>query len=238
MKFSDQGIIINISNYGENSAILKLFTQNHGVYRGFVKYTKSEKNKAIFQIGNLISFEYKSRLEENLGSLSSFDLIKSYCTKILFDKEKLKLANSLFHLIDKVILEKFALEELFLLLNEFLQNLVEEDDPNKNLKNYIILEFEILRILGYEIDLSSCVATGVTTNLKYVSPKSARAVCLESGKPYENKLLKLPEFLLNYSSTITREDILDGLKLTEYFLLKFIFEGDISKIMFRNKLVN
>ncbi|MBL6664288.1 MAG: DNA repair protein RecO [Rickettsiales bacterium] len=234
MKFSDQGIIINISSYGENSAILKIFSENHGVYRGFVKYTKSSKNKAIFQIGNLVSFEFKARLEENLGSFSSFDLIKSYCTKILFDKEKLKLATSLFHLIDNVILEKFALEEFFFLISEFLQNLVEEDNAINNLRNYIILEFQIIKILGYEIDISSCVATGSTDNLRYVSPKSARAVCFESGKPYENKLLKLPEFFTNYASKVSKEDVMDGLKLTEYFLLKFIFDGDVSKMKFRN----
>jgi len=237
MKFIDQGIIIRITNYGENSAIIKVFSQEHGVYCGFVKSIKSAKSKAIFQIGNLISFEFKSRLEENLGQFSRCDLAKSYCTKILFDKNKLKIASAIFQLIDKVILEKLALEELFLLLSEFLQKLVDEYEINENLKNYIILEFNILKILGYEIDLSSCVATGVTENLKYVSPKSARAVCFESGKPYENKMLKLPEFFLSCASLATKEDLKDGLKLTEYFLLKFIFDGEASKVDFRSNIL-
>ena len=236
MKFADQGIIISILSYGENSAIVKLFSQDHGVYRGFVKSTKSAKSKAIFQVGNLISFEYKSRLEENLGQLSRCDLVKSYCTKILFEKDKLKIASSILRLIDKAILEKLVLEELFLLLSEFLQNLVDENEINKKIKNYIILEFNILRNLGYEIDISSCVATGVTHNLKYVSPKSARAVCFESGKPYENKMLKLPGFLLNNASLATRQDIKDGLELTSHFLLKFIFDGDVSKMDLRGDL--
>ena len=236
MKFADQGIIISILNYGENSAIIKVFSQDHGIYRGFVKSIKSTKSKAIFQIGNLITFEYKSRLEENLGQLSRIDLVKSYCTKILFEKEKLRIAASILHLIDKVILEKLALEELFLLLEKFLQNLVDESEKNENLKNYVILELNILKILGYEIDLSSCVATGVKENLKYVSPKSARAVCFEAGKPYENKMLKLPAFFLDNSLKGTKEDVKDGLELTQYFLLKFIFDGDMAKISFRSQI--
>ena len=135
-----------------------------------------------------------------------------------------------------MILEKLALEELFLLLEKFLQNLVDESEKNENLKNYVILELNILKILGYEIDLSSCVATGVKENLKYVSPKSARAVCFEAGKPYENKMLKLPAFFLDNSSKGTKEDIKDGLELTQYFLLKFIFDGDMAKISFRSQI--
>lgn len=230
MKFSDQGIIINIKNYGENSAIVKILTQDHGIYCGFIKSIKSSKTKAIFQIGNFISFEYKTRLEENLGQFSRPDLITSYCAKILFDKEKLNLSNALFHLIDNVILEKFQIDDLFNYVQDFLQNLTIQDDHLSNLKNFIILEFNILRFLGYEIDISSCAATGVTTNLEYVSPKSARAVCQESGQPYASKLLKLPQFLLNNCLNANNEDLKNGLKLTEFFLLKFIFDGDKSKL--------
>lgn len=233
MKFSDQGIIINIKNYGENSAIIKLFSQENGVYCGFVKSIKSTKSKAIFQLGNVITFEYKSRLEENLGSFSRCDLVKSYCTKILFDKKKLKIATSLLHLIDNVILEKLALEELFHRLAEFLHKLTTISDIEVNLANYIILELNILKILGYEIDLSSCVATGVTTNLKYVSPKSARAVSFEAGKQYEKKMLILPEFFLDESSIPSQADLENGLALTRFFFCKFIHDGDQEKMKFQ-----
>lgn len=230
MKFSDTGIIINIKNYGENSAIVKILTQNHGIYSGFIKSIKSSKTKAIFQIGNLISFEYKARLEENLGQFARPDLVKSYCSKILFDKSKLNISNALFHLIDNVILEKFQIDDLFDHVSDFLQNLITQNNHDTNLKNFIILEFNILKFLGYEIDITSCAATGVSTDLKYVSPKSARAISEEPARPYINKLLKLPQFFLENSLKPSQEDISDGFKLTEYFLLKFIFDGDRSKL--------
>lgn len=236
MKFSDLGIIISINNYGENSAIAKVFTQKHGIYRGFIKSIKSSKTKSIFQIGNLISFEYVARLEENLGQFLAVDLIKSYCTKIIFDRQKLNCLNSLFSIVDGAFLEKQEFEELFLRLENFLQQLIQEEDKQKNLAKYINLELDILRILGYEVDLSSCVATNSNKNLVFVSPKSAKAVCFEAGKAYEKKLLKLPQFLLDDTILPNYENLQDGLKLTGYFLEKFIFENNSEKLLARKLL--
>lgn len=236
MKFRDLGIIINISNYGENSAIAKVFTQKHGIYRGFIKSIKSSKTKSIFQIGNLISFEYVARLEENLGQFLAVDLVKSYCTKIIFDRQKLNCLNSLFSIVDGAFLEKQEFEELFLRLENFLQQLIQEEDKQKNLAKYINLELDILRILGYEVDLSSCVATNSSENLVFVSPKSAKAVCFEAGKAYEKKLLKLPKFLLDETTLLDDENLQDGLKLTGYFLEKFIFENNSEKLLARKLL--
>ena len=78
MKFTDEGIIISQKNYSENSLILKIFSRHHGIYRGFVKAGKSRKNQVIFQVGNLISFEWRSRIEDGLGQIYYPDLIKSF----------------------------------------------------------------------------------------------------------------------------------------------------------------
>ena len=47
MKYSDSGVVISVKKYGEKSAILKVFSENYGVYRGFIKYVSSKKNNAI-----------------------------------------------------------------------------------------------------------------------------------------------------------------------------------------------
>ena len=224
MKFSDQGIIISQKKYSENSLIVKVFSQHHGLYRGFVKSAKSAKDRTIFQIGNLISFEYRARLEDNLGQFCCVDLVRSYCSKIMFDKLRLDCLKSLFSIIDSVFLEREKHELLFEKLHEFLQKLT-DDAVQKNdfLADYIKLELKILKTLGYGIDLSSCAATNSTVDLVYVSPKSARAICFEAGKPYENKLLKLPNFLIEEVSC-NDNHLLEGMKLSGYFLEKFIFE--------------
>lgn len=225
MKFEDEGIIISIKKYSENSLIVKVFSQNHGIYRGFVKSAKSSKDKVIYQIGNLISFEFRSRLEDNLGSFFSVDLIRSYCSKILFDKIKLDCVSSLFSIIDDSFLERETHELLFEKLQSFLQKITDEKIAAKDfLSDYIKLELKILKTLGYGIDLSSCVVTNSKVDLAFVSPKSARAVSLEIGRPYKNKLLKLPNFLIEDESEYDESHLLDGLELSGFFLERFFTE--------------
>ncbi len=233
MKFNDEGIIINQKNYGENSLIVKVFSKQHGAYRGFVRSAKSKKNNTIFQIGNLISFEFRSRIEENLGQFFLVDLAASYCSKIIFDKLKINCVSSLFSMLDTFFLERENHEALFFQLENFLQKISKENISNKVIiADYVRLELEILRHLGYGLDLSSCAATNSTTNLTFVSPKSARAVSSEAGKPYQSKLLRLPEFLISNDDRQNDQDIsndylLEGLNLSGFFLKKFLREENV-----------
>lgn len=237
MKFSDEGIIISQKKYGENSAVVKVFSRNHGIYRGFVRSTKSSKVRSIYQIGNLISFEFRSRLEENLGSFFAVDLVRSYCSKIIFDSLKLDCVASAFSIIDGCFLERENHQELFDELQNFLQKIAEEnDDKSAYLANYVKLELLILRVLGFGIDLSSCVVTNESSDLAFVSPKSGRAVSLHAAKPYEKKLLKLPNFLLQDDEKIAKEELQNGLKLSGFFLQKHVFEGQLNKMDARKKL--
>lgn len=223
MKFVDQGIIINIRKYSENSLIVKVFSQNHGIYNSFVKSAKSSKDRLNFQIGNLISFEYRARLEENLGQFFAVDLITSYCSKIMFDKLKLDCVKSVFSIIDSCFLEREEHQILFDELNNFLQEIADEETGKKEfLASYIKLELKILDNLGYGIDLSSCAVTNANDNLAFVSPKSARAVSFEAGKLYEKRLLKLPNFLIK-NQDYDENHLFEGFKLSGYFLEKFIF---------------
>jgi len=244
MKFSDEGIIISQKKYGENSLIIKIFSKQHGIYRGFVKSAKSSKSRVIFQIGNLITFEHLSRVEESLGSFSSVDLIKSYCSKIIFDKLRLDCIRSLFSIIDSIFLERESHDNLFIMLNNFLQKITSgEADKSQFIAEYIRLELKILETIGYGIDLSSCAATESTENLVFVSPKSARAVCFSAGEKYQNKLLKLPSFLIAEGMSSSDGELIEGLQLSGFFLNKFLFAEknlaqDQSHFFYRNSIVN
>ena len=41
--------------------------------------------------------------------------------------------------------------------------------------------------MGYELDLSACAVCNSNEDLKYISPKTGRAVCYEHGNAYEHK---------------------------------------------------
>ena len=70
----------------------------------------------------------------------------------------------------------------------------------------------------------------VTENLIYVSPKSGRAVSQSSGKPYHDKMLALPGFLLGNSDQLNIQEILKGLHLTEYFIERHMLNPFGKKI--------
>jgi DNA repair protein RecO (recombination protein O) len=86
-------------------------------------------------------------------------------------------------------------------------------------------ETEILSQMGFGLDLAACAATGATKDLVYVSPKSGRAVSKAAGEAYKARLLPLPAFLRNgnMEDDPPPADILDGFKLTGFFLARDLF---------------
>ncbi len=225
MKFNDCGIIINIKKYGEKSFIVKVFSENLGIIRGFVKFGISKKTQQIYQIGNLITLDYVARTEEALGSFMNCDLVENYSSKFIFDKLRLSCAKSILSMLDEYFLERQAFGNLFEDFKNFLDELSDFNFENNILiASYIKLELSILENLGYGVDFSICVVSNSSVNLAYVSPKSAQAVSLEAGEKYAHKLLRLPDFLKNNDQEknikIDNNNLLDGLSLSGYFLHK------------------
>ena len=85
----------------------------------------------------------------------------------------------------------------------------------------------MLAELGFGLDLENCAATGETTELIYVSPKSGGAVLRAAGDPWRDRLLRLPAFLRESgggSNTWSDQDLQDGFRLTGMFLLRHVLE--------------
>ena len=85
-------------------------------------------------------------------------------------------------------------------------------------------ELTLLEELGYGLDLSCCAVTGKTDNLRFVSPRTGRAVSDVGAGPWRDRLLPLPEFVLNQQCEQANvSDCQDGLLLTAYFLARDAF---------------
>ena len=69
------------------------------------------------------------------------------------------------------------------------------DDVGEAAAHLIRFELAMLAELGFGLDLENCAATGETTELVYVSPKSGGAVSRQAGEPWRDRLLRLPAFL-------------------------------------------
>ena len=95
------------------------------------------------------------------------------------------------------------------------------EDASHWLTLYIRWEVGLLEALGFGLDLSKCAATGVSTGLTYVSPKSGRAVSREGAGVFAARLFALPAFLLDAAADEpSPEEIAGGLALTGHFLLE------------------
>lgn len=215
MNFKDRGIILSKSPLKEKSSIVTIFTENHGIYSGVLRQYNKKSGDNLAE-GNLVDFFWNARLHEHLGYAKA-ELIKSYNAYLMIDKIKLYAFNSIVSILKAAFCEREPHNNLFPKLIEFMDNLKGKFVFNE----YIKFELEILKESGYQLRLDSCAATGSNENLIYVSPKSGHAVSQKAGMPYADKLLALPEFLINESS-LDVASINNAFKLTSYFFERYI----------------
>ena len=67
MQWSDEGYLLSKNNFDENSIIIDTFTLHHGRYSGIVYGGDSRKHKSIFQVGNKIYLNWRSKGENKSG---------------------------------------------------------------------------------------------------------------------------------------------------------------------------
>src|SRR5690606_27619780 len=83
-------------------------------------------------------------------------------------------------------------------------------------------ELYLLEELGFGLDLDACAVTGATEDLTHVSPKSGRAVSAEAARPYEDRLMPLPPFLVG-NGEAGPGDVQAAFALTGYFLARHLW---------------
>lgn len=221
MNISGKAIILQTKKYSENSAIATLFTKEYGIIKGMVRNISSKRNRGIYQISNIVEFVWSARLEEQLGSLKC-ELDQAIAFEYLDDPIKLIAIESICYLLELLIPQKEVNKNIFYYLYSFLNVSLKNDEW---LEDLVRFEINLLSNCGFGLDLTSCAASGVTENLIYVSPKTGRAVSLEAGENYKNKLLILPQFILQKEGKAQQvNDIINGFKLTQYFFNKILTE--------------
>lgn len=221
MDWSDEGLILGVRRHGETAAILEVLTRRHGRYLGLIHGGQSRKMRPVLQTGNSVAVNWRARLSEQLGTFSA-EIIQSYAAIALQDKKALAGLNTVCGLA-RLLPEREqqgGLYEAMIVILDHLQ--LNEVWPGLLVR----WELELLRELGVGLDLNKCVVTGSRSELVYVSPKSGCAVSETAGKPYHDKLMKLPVFLTSESQAqVTEKDILSGLELTGYFLQNRVLEA-------------
>jgi DNA repair protein RecO (recombination protein O) len=214
MDWSDEGIILSVRPHGETAAVGELFTRMHGRHLGLVHGGRSRRLRGVLQTGNHVDAVWKARLADHLGHYA-LELRKAFAAEAMEDPAALAALASIAALA-RLLPERDPHPDLFEVTLFVLGYLGEREVWPALLVRW---EMMLLAELGFGLDLSSCAATGTTSDLRYVSPKSGRAVSAAAGEPYKDRLLVLPTFLRTAGSEpVTHEDVAAGFALTGRFL--------------------
>ncbi len=185
MKLDSVGILISLRPFNERDAIARIFTRDFGVLVGMMRGANvAKKNKPL--LGQVGAVSWNARLDSQLG-IFHWDCEKNLAAPIMMNFSMLSCMNSAFDLLGTLLPER----EKYDLLYDYTYNLL-SDLGMGNTDSYLMWEINLLRELGYALDLTSCSGCGCKNDLHYLSPRTGRAVCEKCAAPYINKLYKLP----------------------------------------------
>lgn len=219
MQWTDEAIVIGLKRHGEASGILELMTRTHGRHVGIVRGAFSSRLKPVLQSSNSISATWRARLEEHLGTFT-VEGLRLRAGNFFTQPHALYGVTHVSKLL-RLLPERDPHENLYAALVILFDHL---DDPMRAAPMVVRFELQLLSELGFGLDLQECVATGETTDLAYVSPKSGRAVSRTAGEPWAERMLRLPTFLKDEEVMVCSRDVADGFVLTGFFLSRYVMD--------------
>ena len=225
MKWIDEGFLINKNRYSENSLIAEIYTKDRGKISGIIFGGTSKKIKNYLQIGNRLHINYNSKSDSRIGYFK-VEILNAY-TPLYFDhKQKLSCITSATNLIKILTAESQVNIEVYNLIENLFLILKDKDW----LKKYIFWELDLLKILGYDLELENLVEKSVVEN------KTLYYASTSNEKKY------VPNFLIEKELEVNDiKTLLTGLKLVGDFLDKTILKPNNlnypnSRLLFINSL--
>ena len=219
MEWTDNAILLSSRQYGETGLIADLFTREHGRRQGLVRGSRA---RALLQPGNGLSATWRARLPEQLGNYA-VELAKARAGSLMESRDSLTGLNAFCAIATATLPEHQAYTPLYDAAEILLDAMTSEDFAHWG-PLYVRWEAGLLDALGFGLDLSRCAATGATSDLIYVSPRTGRAVSAGAGAEYAARLFPLPQFLRGSGNVPGPDAVRDGLRLTGHFLLERVFE--------------
>ena len=218
MQWTDEGYLLSKFNFDENSIIIQTFTLNHGKYTGIVYGGTSRKQKQIFQTGNKIYLNWKSKSENKFGYFT-VELIKPITPLYFDDKKKSACILSASSILKILLPERQINKRIYSSFESFLNELKFDNWINL----YIFWELSLIKELGFELDY-----------LETLNSKKSNNPTIEIN----DKLFKLPNLLVkkdmknNYNN-----DISEALAFNRnLFMENFITPNNLQFPLYRSIL--
>jgi DNA repair protein RecO (recombination protein O) len=208
MNWDDNAYLISKNRYSENSIIAEVFTENHGKISGIIFGGTSKKIKNYLQVGNKIYVNYNTKSPTRIGYFK-IEILKAL-TPLYFDEnQKLSCISSAMNLVKLLTAEAQSNKKIFILIDKFFEILA----SNNWIQEYIFWELELLKLLGYDLELKNIVEKEIINEKVNYFVKSSS----------EKKII--PNFLIdqNYEN-VDLKNLLKGLKLVTDYLEKSILK--------------
>ena len=225
MNWIDEGFLIGKNRYSENSLIAEIYTKDRGKISGIIFGGTSKKIKNYLQIGNRLHVNYNSKSDTRIGYFK-IEILNANSPLYFDHKQKLSCITSATNLIKILTADSQSnikvyqiIENLFLILND-----------KEWLKKFIFWELDLLKVLGYDLELKNLVEKDIIEN------KTVYFVVSSIEKKY------VPNFLIEKDVEVNDlKTLLNGLKLVGDYLDKTILKPNNlnypnSRLLFINSL--
>ncbi|WP_435163946.1 DNA repair protein RecO [Candidatus Pelagibacter bacterium nBUS_25] len=225
MNWIDEGFLIGKNRYSENSLIAELYTKDHGKISGIIFGGTSKKIKNYLQIGNRLHVNYNSKSDNRIGYFK-VEILNAYSPLYFDHKQKLSCITSATNLIKILTAESQANIQVY----KIIENLFFILKDKHWLKKYIFWELDLLKILGYDLELENLVEKDMVEN------KTVYYASSSTEKKY------VPNFLIEKELEVSDlKTLLNGLKLVGDYLDKTILKPNNlnypnNRLLFINSL--
>jgi len=225
MNWIDEGFLISKNRYSENSLIAEIFTKDRGKISGIIFGGTSKKIKNYLQIGNRLHINYSSKSDNRIGYFK-VEILNAYSPLYFDHKQKLSCITSATNLIKILTADSQSNNKVY----QIIENLFFILNDKDWLKKYIFWELDLLKILGYDLELESLVEKDTIEN------KTVYFASSSTEKKY------VPNFLIDKDIEVSDlKTLLNGLKLVGDYLDKTILKPNNinypnSRLLFINSL--
>ncbi len=148
MQWVERGFVLALRPYGENAAVIEIFTRAHGRHMGLVHGAQSPKWRAVLQPGNEVEARWRGRLSEHLGTYLC-ELLSAHAARLLDDRLRLLALSAAMTLLSLSLPEREPFADLFTETEALLSALEEAEAWPQH---YLFWELRLLAALGFGLD--------------------------------------------------------------------------------------
>ena len=221
MEWDDDAVVLSARRHGESALVVRVLTRERGRHAGLARGGAGRRRRAAWEPGNRVRCRWRARLADQLGAFSA-EVERARAARLFGDPGRLAALGAACAACDAALPERAPHPALFDALEALLDGLEAPGGPEVWACAYVAWEVGLLAELGFALALDRCAATGAREDLRWVSPRSGRAVSGAAGAPWAARLLPLPGFLSGAGAPSLAE-ARAGLRLTGHFLVRHAF---------------